>query len=356
MRSRGFFFGELPPKIVHGASVSNKINVYILKKVYDIDFIEEFSDLKYHNSFSVAKAKYFLRPLVNSWRLFINNNYDFYYGVIYLSLLGLLKNILLVIPFKIFNPKSQIVLHFHRSDLGTCLNNNLNFILFKTLDFFVAKYIVLSSLQIQDLSNYSRKKIFLLYNTIEEDELRSENTIQVKNKTIKLLFLSNFIQQKGFLDLLNAQMQINRLYPDLFELNCYGSFSNIDQNEFNLEELKNSNIYIHERVYCEQKKVVLNEADLIILPSYNEGLPLILLEALFLGKPIIISNVGYIEEVLTKNYPLYCRPGDVDSIIKAIIRFKESINVEELAYFMKDIYHRFSYQQHEKDLIKIFRE
>ena len=123
-----------------------------------------------------------------------------------------------------------------------------------------------------------------------------------------------------------------------------------------MEELKKNNVNIFETVYSERKKFVLNEADLIILPSYNEGLPLILLEALFLGKPIIISNVGYIEEVLTKNYPLYCKPGDVDSIVNAIIKFRESTDVEKLGDFMRKIYHRFSFNQHELDLIKIFKE
>jgi glycosyltransferase involved in cell wall biosynthesis len=353
---KGFFFGELPPKTIHGASLSNKINLFILKKEHDIDCVEEYSDLKYHSEFNPKKAIRFLFFLIKSWRFFQVGNYDFFYGVIYLSSYGLLKNILLAVPFKIFNSKAQIILHFHRSDLEICLRNNINLALFNTLDYFVDKYIVLSEKQVKEVSRYTSNRIRLLYNTIDEDELRFESDIQVERKTVKLLFLSNFIRQKGFIDLLEAQKQINILYPDCFELNCYGSFSNIIHKEFNLEELKKNNVYIFETVYSERKKFVLNEADLIILPSYNEGLPLILLEALFLGKPIIISNVGYIEEVLTKNYPLYCKPGDVDSIVNAIIKFRESTDVEKLTDYMREIYHRFSLNQHELDLIKIFRE
>ncbi len=356
MNKRGFFFGELPPKTVHGASLSNKINIYILKKNYEIDLVEEFSDLKYHNEFSVKKAKQFLLPLINSWRYFKNKKYDFYYGVIYLSFLGLLKNILIAIPFKIFNPKAHITLHFHRSDLETCLSNILNLSLFKILDLFVSKYIVLSKKQVLEVSKHTTKKVFLLYNTIEENELKSENEIQIKHNPIKILFLSNFIQQKGFFDLIEAQKQINKIYPNLFELNCYGSFSNKNQKELDLEELSKSNINIFDRVYSEQKKIVLNETDLVVLPSYNEGLPLILLEALYLGKPIIISNVGYIEEVLGKNYPLYCKAGNVNSIVASIIKFKESTQIEELGHFMQKIYNLFSFEQHEEDLIKIFEQ
>ena len=354
LRKKIFFFGELPPKTVHGASLSNKINICILKKVFKIDVIEEFSDLKYHNEFSIEKVKHFLLPLISSWICFKNNKYDFYYGVIYLSLLGLIKNILLAIPFKFFNHRARIVLHFHRSDLETCLSNILNLFLFKILDFFVDDYIVISKKQISEVKKYTSKNVFLLYNTIEEDKLSFERKIPIKHKPIRLLFLSNFIQQKGFFDLLEAQKQINKLYPNLFELNCYGLFSNTNQKELNIEELKQSNINIFDRVYGDQKRLVLNETDIIILPSYNEGLPLILLEALYLGKPIIISNVGYIEEVLSKNYPLYCKAGDVDSIINSIIKFKEIIDVDELVRFMQNVYNKFSFSQHEEYLIKFF--
>lgn len=356
MVKRGFFFGELPPKTIHGVSLSNEINVYILKKVYDIDVIEEFSDIKYHNKLSINKLKNFLFPLFYCWRYFRSNNYDFYYGVIYLSSFGLLKNILLVIPFKICNPKAHIVLHFHRSDLETCLSNILNLAFFKTLDFFVNKYIVLSQKQVEEVKKHSANQILLLYNSIEEYVLKTESKIQVEPKTVKLLFLSNFIQQKGFYDLLEAQKRLNLLYPNLFELNCYGSFSNTSQKEFNIEELKKSNINIFYRVYGEKKKQVLNEADLVILPSYNEGLPLILLEALFVGKPIIISNVGYIEEILSKDYPFYCNAGDIDSIINSIIKFRENTDVKKLVPFLQNIYSRFSLKKHEEDLLRIFNQ
>ncbi len=81
-----------------------------------------------------------------------------------------------------------------------------------------------------------------------------------------------------------------------------------------------------------------------------------LLEALFFGKPIIISNVGYIEEVLGENYPLYCKAGDVESIVNAIIKFKEEIDLSQLKNFLKIRYERFSLKKHEEELLKIFVE
>ncbi|RPI76342.1 MAG: glycosyltransferase, partial [Desulfobacteraceae bacterium] len=42
--------------------------------------------------------------------------------------------------------------------------------------------------------------------------------------------------------------------------------------------------------------------DLLIMPSLREGLPLTLLEAMYLKVPVIASNVGGIKEVLTNDH------------------------------------------------------
>ena len=59
---------------------------------------------------------------------------------------------------------------------------------------------------------------------------------------------------------------------------------------------------------------------LLVLPSLSEGLPLVVLEALACGMPVIASNVGSISDVIyhgTNGYLIY--QGDVDELAKAIL-------------------------------------
>jgi glycosyltransferase involved in cell wall biosynthesis len=97
-----------------------------------------------------------------------------------------------------------------------------------------------------------------------------------------------------------------------------------------------------------------NSSDLIILPSYNEGIPLILLEAIFLGKAIIISNVGYINEVLGIDYPLFCYPGDVNSISSTIEKAIPFVKNNTFSNTLSALYAPFSFHNHKINLLKVF--
>ncbi len=64
----------------------------------------------------------------------------------------------------------------------------------------------------------------------------------------------------------------------------------------------------------------LEQADVFVLPSLNENLPLALLQAMAMGLPCIATNVGGIGEVLDGDCGLLVAPGDVRSLRAAMER------------------------------------
>ena len=70
------------------------------------------------------------------------------------------------------------------------------------------------------------------------------------------------------------------------------------------------------------------------MPSYIEGLPISILEAMSYGKPIISTNVGAIHEIVKNNENGFLiSPGNLEQIEKSIKHFIE--NPQDIEKFGK---------------------
>lgn len=114
---------------------------------------------------------------------------------------------------------------------------------------------------------------------------------------IKILFLARLIKEKGIFELIEA---INVLIQKgkVLELIIAG-----DGADFKLlkERVKGlSYVRVLGDVQGEEKKALFKESHFYVLPSYTEGLPISVLEAMLFGLPVITTDVGglkyFIEE------------------------------------------------------------
>ena len=70
------------------------------------------------------------------------------------------------------------------------------------------------------------------------------------------------------------------------------------------------------------KVELLHSSSIYILPSYNEGLPMSVLEAMACGLCVISTNVGGIPYMLKHEYDALLVPSDDDTLMaKAVRRF-----------------------------------
>ncbi|RYZ11147.1 MAG: glycosyltransferase family 1 protein [Comamonadaceae bacterium] len=137
---------------------------------------------------------------------------------------------------------------------------------------------------------------------------------------LRLLFVGNLSQRKGVSDLLAALAQPGFDGPD-FELVLAGG-GDIAHYRAQAEALG-----VAARVsfagWCEQAEVarLMSRSDLLVLPSYDEGLPLVILEALAHGVPVLCTPVGEIPQVFTDGLDAcFVTPGDLPGIAAALQR------------------------------------
>lgn len=139
---------------------------------------------------------------------------------------------------------------------------------------------------------------------------------------LKLLFLGLLTPEKGIYDLLDVMRTICVEEGKDVHLHIGG---NGDEAKLKaaIETLGLSQfVHYHGWVGEEQKAQLFSECDAYILPSYIEGLPMSILEAMSYAKPVIATNVGAIPEVVENDINgIIIEPGNKDQIAKAILSY-----------------------------------
>src|SRR5690606_27051470 len=135
----------------------------------------------------------------------------------------------------------------------------------------------------------------------------------------KLLFLGTINDNKGIFDLLEAFYQNLVFFSGrvLLSIGGVGESARL-QKEISEKELGQIVNYLG-WVNHEDKRKQMTGCDLVILPSYNEGLPMVLLEAMSYGKPVIATPVGGIPEIVKqKSNGFLVAPGDIQGFAQVL--------------------------------------
>lgn len=268
----------------------------------------------------------------------------FLYGLVYY--INIIKenriNIFYIHSFEAFFPifflikKKKIVYFSHGNFLELC-----NFIRFgnssiiKKMMYYSIIFVLKNSdmifvLDEKTKKQYTRynKNVFKVSNSIDINFCKGINKERQKNH-IKLVFVGRLSKVKNITEIILSFQYLNK---NKYELNIvgdgeeYANLSNLIKSN-NIE----SNIHLLGNKYGDQLKEIYVNSDILILNSYSEGFPMVILEALSSGIPVISTHVGCIDEIIVEEYNGEFTNGSPKSIAYKINKISDN-----LSYYAKN--------------------
>ncbi len=235
--------------------------------------------------------------------------------------LAFLKDCLIILYIKRLFPLIKIVLHIHFADYDKIMPRKIftRKIIVSILRKNVDNIIFLSEKTREEFieNGIEKQKTTVVYNF---STLHYKESV-LKNKTgiIKFLFVGSLTNRKGIYDIISA---LKRVHGD-YEFHICGDFVKKGmKQEFDLSinEIKNR-IFFHGFVTGTEKERIFANSDVLVLPSYGEGLPVVILEAYSAGCAVVSTYVGAIPEIVNENSGSVLEPGNIDGLCTILQKY-----------------------------------
>lgn len=176
-------------------------------------------------------------------------------------------------------------------------------------------------------------KIHLIHCGLDEKFIQAEMTpIPSENK---LVCVGRLCPQKGQLLLLDAIALLKQRGINC-QLTLVGDGELREEIETLAEKLDiKSQITITGWASSEEVKAKITEAKLMVMPSFAEGLPVVIMESLALGRPVVSTYVAGIPELVVEGESGWlCFAGDIESLSNKLAKAL-SLSTEELTQMGK---------------------
>lgn len=207
----------------------------------------------------------------------------------------------LAVLVKLTLPRVKVIWHDHYGN-SEFLQKRPKFLLQLASLFFTGIVAVNEKLKTWSLENlYSKNRIYLAnFATIEKEIGAQTKLLGIDGK--RIICLANLRRQKNHFLVLEVASKLKESHPD-WSFHLLGK----DFQDSYSQELKANIVKLglanHVFVYdsCSDVAAVLAQAEIGILTSESEGLPLTLLEYALHKKAVLITNVGQIAAVVENN-------------------------------------------------------
>lgn len=337
------FIAQFPPPI-HGLSKA-------VETLYRSEFQSNFEFEK----INITNNKDFLKNL----NLIRKSQADLFYFTISQTKGGNLRDLFI---FKLLAMQhKKCLIHLHGGYYRKLIDNDIPFwqrrANYKAIKRLEGAIVLGSSLKSIFQGMLPEENIYIVPNCIDNEYLMDFNEFQKKTisfskrKEKHILYLSNFIRSKGYIEVLEMakwqKKQVINGEKKKFYFDFAGKFFNEEEKNFFFKIIKNNGLedYVtyHGVVNGDKKKELLKSCDIFILLTryLNEGQPISILEAMGNGMLVVTTDHAGIPDIIKdkKNgIVIKCdvleQKSNIQDIMNRILQIKEedAVNMINEAY------------------------
>ncbi|MGY0600089.1 glycosyltransferase family 4 protein [Vibrio sp. JZG10] len=361
-KSKALFILHTSPPI-HGASVvgdiivsSDAINSKFEPKFIKLESSETIEDI---GKVNFRKLMVFMKLLFKVTLCV----FSFKPSVIYFTAspngVAFYRDLVLMLFLKVYQTMNSCKIYLHYHTRGISSNNSFffrrcsRFFLSNTIPIVLAEELKEEFKGLIDLNSLK-----VLNNGVADQYCFSGDSFPKNGNKVQLLYLSNLMKDKGYREILGSI----DILKDKYEIGITfaGSWGSQEDEKYfkDFVESKSLENYVTYAgiVKGESKKALLNNSDFVLLPTRysKEAFPLVLLESLSCGIPVLSSNVGGIPSIVDPDVGLILATVDIPNIVKGIERLIQDYSTREARELARCTYmNKYSLKAFESNLIGI---
>lgn len=205
----------------------------------------------------------------------------------------------------------------------------------------------------------SKKKLTYVYNGISKDMNVDLVEIDKKREKVSFTMVARFDSQKDYLTLVKAieKLKNNKEIYNQIQFNFVGKGPSYEEIQKEIINRKIDDI-VNLLGFRNDILEIINESDVFVLTSNYEGLPISIIEAMSLEKPLIVSDVGGVRELIDKNGFLIAKgKNEIKNIGKAIVQLTsdDRLRVEMGGNSLSIFQNKFTLEQCVNNTEKIYK-